>query len=84
MSKTLLLFALTSAVIKIESMENIGDGRSMEVCGSVTSAKKFPVAVTLNHEGAEYTTMSSPKGNWCVVVKRWSMAGQVKVSGVEL
>ena len=76
--------ARAAVVVKIESMNNLANNTAIEVCGTAASAKKAKVAVTVTHGEAEYTTMASPRGKWCVVVKRWSFSGEVDAEGIEL
>lgn len=69
--------------VEITSLENIGSASAMEACGTAKHSDGLkPVLVTVKHGESKYTTLTSPDGEWCVVIKRWTFNGQIDAHGV--
>ncbi len=85
---TLPLFSTAFAdeiEIKIDSMSNVKGNGSIEACGSaVHQDGTKPLLVTLEHDKSYYSTLTAPNDKWCILFKRWTFSGNIKVSAVSL
>jgi hypothetical protein len=68
---------------KVTSMRNTRGNGSIEACGTVALQDR-PAWVTLIHDGAEYSTLSSPRGKWCVLFQRSTFDGKIDVTAKTL
>ena len=65
---------------KIVSLANVAGNAMIEVCGTaVESSGAIPLIVTVIHGGAETSTVSNAKGNWCALVRRRNFSGTLDV-----
>lgn len=71
--------------VEVSTLTNVANSTALEACGTATHADGIrPLLVTITHAGAEYSTMTSPSGAWCIVVKRRSYDGKLEASAVTL
>ena len=71
--------------VKITSLTNAAKNAVMEVCGTAIHNKGLhPLLVTIHHAESNYTTLTSPQGDWCVVIVRWTFTGKVDVEATTL
>jgi hypothetical protein len=68
---------------KVTSMRNTRGNGSIEACGTVALQDR-PAWVTLTHDGAEYSTLSSTRGKWCVLFQRSTFDGKIDVAAKTL
>ncbi len=72
--------AADSIEAKVERMANVRGNGAIEVCGSVSPVTGKAAWVTVTHADSKYSTLSSPEGEWCTLVRRATFDGKVEVS----
>lgn len=77
----LLLSSIAKAdgiTVSIDGVYNVAKSTVLEVCGTATSKTgKWPIAVSLTHEGSVYTTLTSKDNHYCQLIARQSWKGEV-------
>ena len=74
-------FAEDNIVVKIDDLTNVNGASAMEACGTAKHKDGIrPLWVTVKHDQSEYSTLTSPSDNFCVLIKRWTFNGETNAT----